>query len=71
MLHHGSSLTFLIVLGVYPSILTLMSVIYLIHRHGAMVVNSKSTKMNKVNVLDVFNGHKKTVAFKPLFRSQK
>lgn len=36
-----------------------------------MVVNLRSTKMNKVNVLGVFNGHKKTVALKPLLRSQK
>jgi hypothetical protein len=63
MLHHGSELTFIIFLGVFPDILTHMSVIYSIRRHGAMVVNQKSTKMNKVNVLDVFNGHKKTVAF--------
>lgn len=38
-----------------------------------MVVNLNGAKMNKVNVLDVFNGHKKTVALNPffLFRSQK
>lgn len=64
MLHHGSAPTFLILLGVFPDILPTMGVIYLISRHGAMVVNSMGTKMNKVNVLDVFNGHKKTVAFK-------
>jgi hypothetical protein len=71
MLHHGSELNFLILIGVFPDILTSVSAIYSIRRHGAMVVNRNSTKMNKVNVLDVFNGHKKTVAFKPLFRSQK
>lgn len=48
-----------------------MNVIYSFHRHGAMVVNPKGATKNKVNVLGVFNGHKKTVAFKPLFRSQK